>query len=191
MAVTIRLKGVVTEEVALVVSQVAELATVKAIPGVPEVAFAIASVCVAGLAPPCVKLKLNGPAGVTVTLPPVPWAAKIMLTVATWVLDPDVKVSVPLHVVADVIPAGLTETEKLVAEDEAVKKPTGEIVSQFWLVQVCSDAVTEALVEFAAVTVRVCAGGVMPLATALNVNPEVLRVNGPAAVPPFTTRTTG
>jgi hypothetical protein len=114
-----------------------------------------------------------------------------MLTVATWVLDPDVKVSVPLHVVADVIPAGLTETEKLVAEDEAVKKPTGEIVSQFWLVQVCSDAVTEALVEFAAVTVRVCAGGVMPLATALNVNPEVLRVNGPAAVPPFTTRTTG
>ena len=54
-AVTTKLNGVITEELpALVVSQLAELVTVKEIADVPEVAFAIATVWVAGLAPPCV-----------------------------------------------------------------------------------------------------------------------------------------
>src|ERR1017187_2757085 len=56
-AVTTRLYGVETAEVALVVSQLAELVTVKEIADVPVVAFAIARVCVAGLLPPTVKLK--------------------------------------------------------------------------------------------------------------------------------------
>jgi hypothetical protein len=56
-AVTIRLNGVETAEVALVVSQLAELVTVKEIGDVPETAFAITKVCVAGLLPPTVKLK--------------------------------------------------------------------------------------------------------------------------------------
>ena len=55
-AVTVRLYGVVTAVVALVVSQLAELVTVKEIPDVP-VALATARVCVAGLLPPTVKLK--------------------------------------------------------------------------------------------------------------------------------------
>ena len=57
--------------------------------------------------------------------------------------------------------------------------------------QVCSVTDTEALVELDAVTVRVCAAGRLPPATALNVSPDVLKVNGPVVVPPFTTKTTG
>jgi hypothetical protein len=54
-AVTIRLYGVETVEVpALVVSQLAELVTVKKTGDVPLVAFAIVKVCAAGLLPPSV-----------------------------------------------------------------------------------------------------------------------------------------
>jgi hypothetical protein len=57
-AVTIKLYGVVTEELpALVVSQLAELVTVKGVTAVPEAVFTIFKVCVAGLLPPIVKLK--------------------------------------------------------------------------------------------------------------------------------------
>ena len=56
-AVTIRLNGVLTEEVTLVVSQLAELVTVKGVTAVPEAVFTIDKVCVAGLLPPIVKLK--------------------------------------------------------------------------------------------------------------------------------------
>jgi hypothetical protein len=56
-AVTTRLNGVLTEEVTLVVSQLAELVTVKGVTAVPEAVFTIDKVCVAGLLPPIVKLK--------------------------------------------------------------------------------------------------------------------------------------
>ena len=52
-AVTVRVYGVETTVVALVVSQLAELVTVKEIGDVP-VALAIAKVCAAGLLPPTV-----------------------------------------------------------------------------------------------------------------------------------------
>src|ERR1039458_574112 len=90
-AVTVRLYGVVTAVVALVVSQLAELVTVKEIPDVPEVAFATTKVCAGGLVPPIVKAKLSGPAGVTVTLPPVPLAATTMLTLTVCTADAVVK----------------------------------------------------------------------------------------------------
>jgi hypothetical protein len=74
---------------------------------------------------------------------------------------------------------------------EARKLPEGAIVSHVKLVQFCSDTDTEAFVWFVAVTVRACDAGRLPLAVALNVNPDVLSVNGPVLVPPFTTNTTG
>ena len=129
--------------------------------------------------------------GVAVTLPPVPLAATTMLTLTVCVLVPDVKVIVPPQVEPPVIPLWFTETEKFELDVLAVKPPEGAIDSQFTLVQLCSDTATEALVAFVAVTVRVFDAGTLPLAVALNVIPDVLSVNGPVLVPPFTTNTTG
>ena len=131
--------------------------------------------------------------GVTVTLPLVPpLDAIIMLTLTDCVLDPDVKVIVPLQVWPAPSPLWFTETEKLGPVVVAVKVPVGAIVSQVGLVvQLCSDTAVEKLGELVAVTVRVCDAGTLPLAVALNVIPDVLSVNGPVLVPPFTTNTTG
>jgi hypothetical protein len=92
------LYGVETAEVALVVSQLAELVTVKEIADVPVVAFAIAKVCVAGLLPPIVKLKGCRVLGVTVTFPPVLLDPTTMLTLTVCEVDDVVKVTVPLQV---------------------------------------------------------------------------------------------
>ena len=131
--------------------------------------------------------------GVTVTLPLVPpLDAIIMLTLTDCVLDPDVRVIVPLQVWPAPSPLWFTETEKLVPVVVAVKVPVGEIVSQVGLlVQLCSDTPVEKLVELAAVTVRFCDAGALPPYVALNVIPDVLSVNGPVLIPPFTTNTTG
>ncbi|MGP8243523.1 MAG: hypothetical protein ACLQVN_03280 [Bryobacteraceae bacterium] len=61
----------------------------------------------------------------------------------------------------------------------AVKLPVGERVSQLLPVQVCSDTEAVALVLVCAVTVRVCVAGTDPLAAAVNVKLEGLRVSGP------------
>jgi hypothetical protein len=85
---------------------------VKEIPDVPEVAFATTKVCAGGLVPPIVKAKLSGPAGVTVTLPPVPLAATTMLTLTVCTADAVVKLIVPPQVAPPPIPLWFTETEK-------------------------------------------------------------------------------
>lgn len=73
----------------------------------------------------------------------------------------------------------------------AVNVPAGEMVSHVAVAQFCSLTTTEAVTELAAVTVRVCEAGRLPPGVALKVNPELLKVNGPALVPPFTIKTTG
>src|SRR5882724_13577923 len=74
----------------------------------------------------------------------------------------------PVQVLPAAIPAGLTETVKLVPEGPAVKAPVGERLSQLLLVQVCSVACAVALVLPGAVTVSVCEAGADPPAIALN-----------------------
>ena len=59
-AVTVSVYGVEAEP-AFAVSQLAELVTVKGVTAVPEAVFTIDKVCVGGLLPPCVKLKLSEP----------------------------------------------------------------------------------------------------------------------------------
>lgn len=189
-AVTVSVYGVEAEP-AFAVSQLAELVTVKGVTAVPEAVFTIDKVCVGGLLPPCVKLKLSEP-GDTVTLPLVPPLEETTrLTLTVCVAAAVVKVSVPVQVVPAAIPLWFAETEKFELDGLAVKLPEGAIVSHVVVLQLCSDADTEAAVWPVAVTVRVCAAGRVPLGVALNVIPDVLSVNGPVLVPPFTTNTTG
>src|ERR1017187_6942060 len=114
-----------------------------------------------------------------------------MLTLTARAPFPAATVTSPPQVEPRVIPLWFPETEKFELDVLAVKPPEGAIDSQFTLVQLCSDTATEALVAFVAVTVRVFDAGTLPLAVALNVIPDVLSVNGPVLVPPFTTNTTG
>jgi hypothetical protein len=123
-------------------------------------------------------------------LPLVPFDATTMLTLTVCVDDAVVKVIVPPQVVPPAIPLWFAETEKIEPDVVALKLPEGAIVSHVRLLQLCSVTDTVALVRLDADTVRFCDAGRLPLAVALNTIPDVLSVNGPVLVPPFTTNTT-
>src|SRR5205823_5466506 len=93
------------------------------------------SVCEPGADPPATALnvkleELNATVGAAVT---------VRVTLAVCVTELDVMEMVPLHVLPARIPAGLTETVKIVFDVLAVKLPVGERLSQLLLVQLCSE----------------------------------------------------
>jgi hypothetical protein len=98
-----------------------------------------------------------------VTVVPVTTRVTVAVSVPVAVLME----TVPVHVVPEAIPDGLTEIVKVVFDGLAMKVLFGDRVSQVLLQAVPCDAWALALVLVCAVTIRVCEAGLAPPATAL------------------------